>query len=187
MFGTRVLVNGQLVGEHLPCFTPAEFDVRKYLDGSGGANELVVRVGAHRDVLPKGMPDGFDYEKFDYIPGIYDSVELIFCARPRVVNLQAVPDLEAQAVRVAAEIEGPGGKGEAELTCRVREVSTGKEVGSAQAACPASEEVKTVQLRVLIQGPRLWSPEDPFLSPDSCMLRSAATSRRGGCGPSTGR
>ena len=31
MFGTRVILNGQLLGDHRPCFTPGYFDARKAL------------------------------------------------------------------------------------------------------------------------------------------------------------
>ncbi len=35
MFGTRVFLNGKLVGDHLPCFTPAEFNVARFLASRG--------------------------------------------------------------------------------------------------------------------------------------------------------
>ncbi|HOV77068.1 MAG TPA: hypothetical protein PLS24_03510, partial [Sedimentisphaerales bacterium] len=76
-YGTKVWLNGRLVGEHLPCFTPALLDVKPHLKGQGRENILVVRVGADRVCLPKGQPTGWDFEKYLYIPGIYDSVELI--------------------------------------------------------------------------------------------------------------
>src|SRR5450631_4163224 len=44
-FGAAVWVNGQKVGEHLPCFTAAVFDISGNL--RPGSNEIVVRVGAH--------------------------------------------------------------------------------------------------------------------------------------------
>src|SRR5512133_754710 len=39
-FGTRVWINGQLAGEHLPCFTPGEFDVQRFLK-TAGQNEVI--------------------------------------------------------------------------------------------------------------------------------------------------
>ena len=162
-YGTKVWLNGKLVGEHLPCFTPAEFDVREFLKGPGEDNEIVIRVGAHRDVLPKGMPDGFDFEKIRYIPGIYDSVELILSGMPRVVNVQAVPEVEAKTVRVVAEIEGPGPESESRVTCRVREAANGKLAGELAAPLPAGDGRRTVDVRVPIRDCRFWSPEDPFL------------------------
>jgi hypothetical protein len=47
-YGTKVFLNGQVVGEHLPCFTPALINVKKFLKGAGRENELVIRLGADR-------------------------------------------------------------------------------------------------------------------------------------------
>ncbi len=80
-YGVAVYLNGRFVGEHLPCFTPYVLDVRKHLRGDGQTNELVIRVGGYRDAVPRTIPDGWDFEKVRYIPGIYDSVELILSAR----------------------------------------------------------------------------------------------------------
>jgi hypothetical protein len=162
MYGTRVYLNGKLVGEHLPCFTPVESDIRRFLSAPGERNELVVCVGAHRNVLPRGMPDGRDHEKFAYPPGIYDSVELILSGAPRVASVQAVPDLETRAVRVVAEVEDRVKTG-GQVSCRVSEVRTGKLVGSGQASYPAGRKGGSVDLRIPIAGCRFWSPEDPFL------------------------
>ena len=62
-FGAKVWLNGQLLGEHLPCFTPAWLDAKPALKGDGQANELLVRVGANRESLPQDMPTGWDFEK----------------------------------------------------------------------------------------------------------------------------
>lgn len=81
-YGTKVFLNGRVVGEHLPCFTPALLNVKPCLKGDGQPNEVVIRVGADRESLPEGMPTGWDFEKYRYIPGIYDSVELILTGAP---------------------------------------------------------------------------------------------------------
>jgi beta-galactosidase len=162
MFGTKVFVNGKLAGEHKPCFTPGEFDVRGLLRQPGEANELVVCVGAHRTLLPKGMPDGFDFEKLRYIPGIYDSVELILSGTPRVANVQVVPQIESKTARIVAEIEGIAGAGQ-RVACEVREAKSGKSVGRAETPFTPAGGKTTVELRVPIADCRLWSPEDPFL------------------------
>ncbi|MFI5454496.1 MAG: glycoside hydrolase family 2 TIM barrel-domain containing protein [Isosphaerales bacterium] len=65
-YGTRVMLNGKDLGEHLPCFTPAYFDVKPYLKGEGAENVLIIRVGANPDCLPTDMPRGWDFEKYLY-------------------------------------------------------------------------------------------------------------------------
>ena len=68
--------------------------------------KLIIRVGADRDSMPQDIPTGWDFEKYLYIPGIYDSVELIL-DRPalRLKNVQIVPDIEGRKIRVVAEID----------------------------------------------------------------------------------
>ena len=117
---------------------------------------------AHRNELPRGIPDGWDQERFDYPPGIYDSVELILSGMPHIANIQAVPDLEAKAVRIVAEVEDRGQAG-GQVTCQVREVRGGKLVGSGQVSYPTGRKGNSVDLRIAIEGCRFWSPEDPFL------------------------
>ena len=73
-FGTQVYLNERVVGEHLPCFTPAFVNVREHLKGNGATNELIIRVGAFRTSVPDNIPSSWDFEKYRYIPGIYDSV-----------------------------------------------------------------------------------------------------------------
>ena len=88
-YGTAVWLNGKYVGEHLPCFTPGWFD----LAGTAhpGRNELLIRIGASPAALPASVADGHDHEKTRYIPGIYDSVEVILSGAPHLVNVQVVP------------------------------------------------------------------------------------------------
>jgi hypothetical protein len=108
------------------------------------------------------MPDGADFEKFDYVPGIYDSVELILSGSPHIANVQAVPNVAGKSVRVVAQMEGVRGPA-AKVTGRVREASTGRTVGAAEASCTARNGVGVADVCIPIEGCRLWSPEDPFL------------------------
>jgi len=163
MFGTRVILNGKAVGDHLPSFTPGYFDVRDAL--KTGLNEILIRVGADRDALPPGVPDGFDFEKTRYIPGIFDSVELILSGTPNIVSLQVAPDIGSSSARVEARIRNAGGDAVAVLRFTVREAKSGKVVGAAASdptPLPSGAEGK-VDVAIPIAGCHLWSPEDPFL------------------------
>jgi len=163
MFGTRVFVNGRVVGDHLPCFTPGYFDVRDAL--INGQNELLIRVGAGRDALPPGIPDGFDFEKTRYIPGIFDSVELVLSGTPHIVSVQVAPDLANAAVLVETEIRNAGKPAEVALRYTVREARSGRVVGRTTGdpiPLPSGSDRK-LDVRVPIAGCRPWSPEDPFL------------------------
>jgi hypothetical protein len=164
MFGTRVYLNGQMVGEHVPCFTPGWFDVRPFLRGGGQDNELIIRVGASPENLPAGVANGFDFEKKVYTPGIYDSVELILAGSPEIVRVQTVPDIEGHAVRVVATLRGQQA-GSTKLSGTVREAAGGKVMGTAEseAVSWAANHETTGELRIPIRDCQLWSPEKPFL------------------------
>ena len=104
MFGARVILNGQLLGDHLPCFTPGYFDAKQAL--KTGENELLIRVGADRDSVTQAIPSGFDFEKERYIPGIFDSVKLILSGTPNILNAQVVPDISKGQARVRLWLKG---------------------------------------------------------------------------------
>jgi beta-galactosidase len=164
-YGTKVFLNGSLIGEHLPCFTPALLDVRPFLKGAGQQNELIVRVGADRESLPEGMPTGWDFEKYLYIPGIYDSVELILAGAPYIERIQTVPDIESNKVKVVAEIENVGAAQPFDLHFRLQEASTGRNVesGAVGIADASGKQNLTVSFDIPIKDCNLWTPEDPFL------------------------
>jgi beta-galactosidase len=163
-YGTKVWLNGHVAGEHLPCFTPALLDVREFLKGGGQENELIIRVGADRESRPTDVPSGWDFEKYLYIPGIYDSVELILTGTPHIVNVQTAPDLAADSVRVQVALHGEHRDAMFPLDLIVREASSGREVGRQTAKGDmAGNEQKTFSFTIPIKDCHLWSPEDPFL------------------------
>jgi len=163
-YGSRVWLNGKLLGEHLPSFTPVEFDVTRVVRGGGQSNELVVRLGAWRMSLPRSIPDGFDFEKVRYIPGIYDDVELILTGTPWVERVQTVPELDTKTVQAVVWLQGGRPAAKARVTAVVREAKSRKEVGRAATEIEFCQKgMAKPSLRLPVAGCRLWSPEDPFL------------------------
>jgi hypothetical protein len=156
MFGTRVILNGQLLGDHLPCFTPGFFDAAKAL--KVGENELLIRVGADRDAVTQAIPSGFDFEKERYIPGIFDSVELILAGTPSILHAQVAPDSANSQARVRIWIKGAN---DGEVSVEIREAKSGKITGHGSSRASGADGV--VDLLVPISNCRLWSPEHPFL------------------------
>ena len=163
MFGTRVFLNGELLGDHAPCFTPGYFDAKAAL--KTGKNELIVRVGADRDAVGRAHPDGFDFEKERYIPGIFDSVTLILSGTPNFESVQVAPDIANGVARVRAQVRNSGDTVNAAFAFVVREAKSGKIVGQARTepVIIAKDAETTVDARISISGCHLWSPEDPFL------------------------
>ena len=164
-YGTKVFLNGSLVGEHLPCFTPALLDVKPFLKTDGQQNELIVRVGANRESLPEGMPTGWDFEKYLYIPGIYDSVELILTGAPYLERVQTIPDIEQGKVKVVAEIENVDAREFFNLQFQLYETRSGRNVesGAVGIADAAGKQKITVSFKIPIKNCNLWTPENPFL------------------------
>jgi hypothetical protein len=178
-YGIKVFLNGNVVGEHLPCFTPALLEVKGFVKDLGEQNELVVRVGADREGLPEGMPTGWDFEKYLYIPGIYDSVELILTGAPYISNVQTVPDIvlgtpygEHSKVKVVAEVENINSSESFDVRFRLSEVRTGSpgdscrrtvESGAVGLTDVAQRSRVPVSFDIPIDKCHLWSPEAPFL------------------------
>lgn len=156
MFGTRVYLNGQLLGDHKPCFTPGYFDARPAL--KTGENEIIVRVGADRDAIGRAYPDGFDFEKSRYIPGIFDCVTLILSGTPRIENVQVAPDLAGRQARLRVYLDGAQ---ETAVEVELREAKSGKVAGTAEARAAAG--TRELDVPVPVADCHLWSPEDPFL------------------------
>ena len=97
---------------------------------------VLIRVGAFQDALPRTVPNGADYEKRKFIPGIFDSVELTLTGAPHIVRMQAVPDVEKKSVTIHAWVNHlPPGDGTS-LRMIVREVSTGRVAGGSHLRDP---------------------------------------------------
>jgi beta-galactosidase len=164
-FGTKVYLNGVDLGEHLPLFTPGYFDVQKNLLGAGKENELIIRVGASPDALPATMPRGHDGEKSEYIPGIFDSVQLILSGTPNLVRIQAAPDITQGKVHIQALVHDAGPDASTPVTFTVKEKKSGTVVGTTTISDVhvSSTADQTVDAEIPIPHEHLWSPEDPFL------------------------
>ena len=163
MFGTRVYVNGILAGEHLPSFTPGWFEIGKLLEK--GDNELVIAVGSCRNSLPPDVPDGFDYEKQRYIPGIYDNVELILSGNPFIRNVQVAPDIRNTQARVQVTLFNGGEPLTSKVTFIIKESKSGVVAGeytTGKTEFGKSEE-KIIDVMIPVANCTLWSPDNPFL------------------------
>lgn len=163
MFGTKVYLNGQYIGEHLPCFTPGYFDLKKSI--RKGENELVIAVGSSRTSIPRDMPDGFDYEKDRYISGIFDNVDLILTGAPFIRNVQVAPDIKSLEARVRVSVQYPDKTVSGNISFIIRETKSGKIAGrkTMESKLAYASADQTVEAVIPINKCRLWSPDDPFL------------------------
>jgi len=163
-FGAAVWLNGQKVGEHLPCFTAAIFDVSGKV--RQGSNELVVRVGAHPGVLPSTVSGGTDFEKNRWTPGIYDSVSLALSDNPAIETVQVAPNRDLQSITVQTKLRNHSAQAAGfALTQSIHGWKTDAVVASAPAIelRLAGGEVRTVTQTLAMPAAKLWTPERPDL------------------------
>ena len=163
MFGTRVYLNGTFIGEHLPCFTPGYFDLKKAL--KKGDNELIIAVGSCRNSLPQDIPDGFDYEKERYISGIFDNVDLILTGTPYIRNVQVAPDITKKSARIQIVLYNSDRVTSSKVILIIKETKTGKVAGEfVTDKIPfKTNGEKRIDIEMPIRDCRFWSPETPFL------------------------
>ncbi|MEN8203009.1 MAG: hypothetical protein ABFS28_10465 [Bacteroidota bacterium] len=74
------------------------------------AGLLILGLVGCKNNLPDSVADGSDFEKDLYYPGIYDDVKLICSDTPHIQNVQCVPRIGEEQLRVAAEIVYMGEK-----------------------------------------------------------------------------
>ncbi len=153
-YRARIYLNDRYVGEQLYCFTPAEFDVREYLNPPGTGNVLTIAVGTAPQ-MPDTVTWGHDFEKLTYIPGIYDNVKLILSGYPAIRNIQTVPLIGEGRVRIVADLDTGGQPAKAPLTYEIRELTSGKTV--ARGKSPDTD------FTVPLPNAQLWTPDTPFL------------------------
>ena len=97
MFGSRVVLNGKDLGEHRPVVHARLF---RRQGRAEGRRERDPRSASPRSRRVGTKSLGWDYEKTRFVPGIFDSVELILSGAPHIDRVQAVPDLQKQSVTV---------------------------------------------------------------------------------------
>ena len=164
MFGTKVWLNGTLLGEDIACYTSQEYDATAALQRDG-ENELFVRVG-RRDLLPPESAVGKDQERTTFIPGIWGDVALVLSGMPRVSNVQVIPRIGSSTAEVRVTVENRSAQ-----SVRVRVASSVVEDRSRRRGAPTLELLRTVPAgsqRVVsfahtLRDLRLWSPKSPFL------------------------
>ena len=158
MYHTKVIINKKIVGENYYCFTPSYFDLRQFLNNGKGENELLIAVGCYNN-LPDTILNGHDFERINYIPGIYDNVEIQFAGYPFIENIQTAPDLSLNSVRIKTQFRTDGKSGEIKLQYKIKEVSTGVIISEGDTTFKG----EIIDFRLPIADCKLWSPEGPFL------------------------
>src|SRR5215471_5486332 len=163
-FGAAVWLNGVKIGDHLPCFTTAIFDVTKAI--RRGTNELIIRIGAHPGVLPAYVSGGTDFEKIRWTPGIYDNVSLMLSENPVIESIQVAPRIADSSIVVQTVLHNFSE--DAATFTLTQQVHAWKQTAVVAASLPqnltlAPGESRKVLETIALPGAQLWSPESPNL------------------------
>jgi beta-galactosidase/beta-glucuronidase len=148
-----VWVNGIKIGSHTGGYTPFSFDITPFL--TEGNQDLVIRVWDPTDEgpQPRGKqvkkPEGIWYTP---VTGIWQTVWLEPVNDKRIENLRITPDIDHNSVTILAEVNQVVFGDIIEVTA----LEGRKVVASAQATVG-------VPLEIILNAPKLWSPESPYL------------------------
>ncbi|NJK98430.1 MAG: hypothetical protein HC905_29070 [Bacteroidales bacterium] len=124
-YTSAVWINGDKVGEDLSCITSVNYDISKWVKWNS-ENEIVIRVGAHPDVLPAHYFEPNDPDKKEWMPGLWDDVSLILVNNPYFESVQIAPDIRNSSVVIQANIKNKGTAGSYTIQFTVKEWKSGK-------------------------------------------------------------
>jgi beta-galactosidase len=164
-YGARVWLNGKPLGEHYGAFTQAEFNLADAIRW-GQDNELIVRVGADRSQVPAFIPVGQDNEKEQWIPGIWDDVNLLFTGAQTVVRTKVETDIDSGMATVKTTLRNNTAVEVAlEVSQSLREWKSNQLASSINnlQVILAAGETKTVEQKVAVNNMQLWTLDNPFL------------------------
>ncbi len=159
-----VYVNGKQVGEHKGGFDPFTFDITDALK-DGGEQDLVVSVW---DPTDKGtQPRGKQVAKpnsiwYTAVTGIWQTVWLETVPKIHITSLTITPDFDKNEISVTVQIAGA--KAEETRATLFRGIDGGEEKTAPMLA--------DKPLSMILQNPKPWSPDSPFLHQISVRLEN---------------
>jgi beta-galactosidase/beta-glucuronidase len=160
---TEVWVNDIMIGSHKGGYTPFSFNITPYLNRSGD-QRLVVRVWDPTDksFQPRGKqvsePGAIWYTA---VTGIWQTVWLEPVSSNHITAIRTTPDIDRNLVAVEVNASNPSPGDYVE----VRVVEEGRTIA-------VEKSVLTEDVVIIIENPKLWSPESPFLYDMEVILHS---------------
>jgi beta-galactosidase len=170
-FVTQVYINGYDMGTSMACFTPVEFPVSRALK-YGAENEILIKVG-ERVWLPSQAAGGTDKEKENYLPGIWDDLELSFTGNIRLNRILALPSVENKKVTVKAQLRnfkpaqifyGDPMYDSVTVKFLIAEKTTGKVIAQRSNNFSSKRDNLTeVEMDIQLPEFTIWTLDNPFL------------------------
>lgn len=169
---TQVYVNGLDVGGSMSCYTPIDLPITHAVQ-FGGKNEILIRVG-DRAWLPSAATGSTDKEKVNYLPGIWDDVELSFTGEVRIHKTLVLPSVKKKTVTVKLllrnfvlpqQFYGDPMTDTARVSVQLFEKVSGESVGDPVDLHVITERDDITQTKLVlpVENVHPWSPDDPFL------------------------
>lgn len=164
-WGKYIYVNGKFVAEHHPNFTAAYIDITEYLVGNGAENTLLIKIGDKgTQSFSLGHPTGYDPEKINFVPGIYDDVSLIISGEPRIDYIQVAPNIHNSVAKVKLTVSNHSSTDAvSDIHFTVTDGEGFSKRATVENVSVLSGETKEIYGEVDMSGFAYWSPESPKL------------------------
>ena len=150
---TEVWLNGVKIGSHTGGYTPFSFDITPFINGK--TQQLTVKVWdpSNEGPQPRGKqvknPEGIWYTP---VTGIWQTVWIEPVNKKNITAIRTTPNIDQNLIAMLPEVTGASYGDLIEIT--VYEDS--KAIATVKAS--AGEN-----LEIVLNNPKLWSPESPFL------------------------
>lgn len=150
---TEVWLNGVKIGSHTGGYTPFSFDITPFIAGT--TQQLTVKVWdpSNEGTQPRGKqvknPEGIWYTP---VTGIWQTVWIEPVNKKNITTLKTTPNIDQNVISMKPEVSGASYGDVIEITVYddSKTIATGKaSVGE--------------NLEIVLNNPKLWSPESPFL------------------------
>ena len=150
---TEVWLNGVKIGSHTGGYTPFSFDITPFIAGT--TQKLTVKVWdpSNEGTQPRGKqvknPEGIWYTP---VTGIWQTVWIEPVNKKNITTLKTTPNIDQNVISIKPEVAGASYGDLIEVTVYddSKTIATGKaSVGE--------------NLEIVLNNPKLWSPESPFL------------------------
>lgn len=150
---TEIWLNGVKVGSHTGGYTPFSFDITPFI--SGTTQQLTVKVWdpSNDGPQPRGKqvknPEGIWYTP---VTGIWQTVWIEPVNKKNITTIRTTPNIDQNMISMKPEVTGASYGDVIEVTV----YDDSKTIATAKASVGENVEI-------VLNNPKLWSPESPFL------------------------